>query len=62
MVFTIDIGPNLFQLLQLYFVVRYVVPAVLGATLLIVAVFLVRAFSGGSLSSGLRLALSSNCV
>ena len=42
MVFTIDIGPNLFQLVQLYFVVRDAVPALVGATLLIVAVFFVR--------------------
>ena len=42
MAYTIDIGPNLFQLVQLYFVVRYVVPAVVGATLLVVAVFFVR--------------------
>ncbi len=42
MIYTIDIGPNLFQLLQLYFVVRYVVPALVGGTLLVVAVFFVR--------------------
>ena len=42
MVYTIDIGPNLFQLAQLYFVLRYVVPAVDGATLLVVAAFFVR--------------------
>ena len=42
MVFTIDIGPNLLQLVQLYFILRYFVPAVAGATLLVVAVFFVR--------------------
>ena len=42
MIYTIDIEPNLFQLLQLYFVVRYVVPALVGGTLLVVAVFFVR--------------------
>ncbi len=42
MVYTIDIGPNLFQLLQLYFVVQYVVPALAAGTLLVVAVFFVR--------------------
>ncbi|MGQ0736331.1 MAG: hypothetical protein ACT4QD_22090 [Acidobacteriota bacterium] len=40
--FTIDIGPNLLQLVQLYFIVRYIMPAVVGATLLVVAVFVVR--------------------
>ncbi|OFW01153.1 MAG: hypothetical protein A3I61_07885 [Acidobacteria bacterium RIFCSPLOWO2_02_FULL_68_18] len=42
MIYTIDIGPNLFQLLQLYFVVRYLVPALVGGTLLVVAVFFLR--------------------
>lgn len=42
MIYTIDIGPNLFQLLQLYFVVRYLVPALVGGTLLVVAVLFVR--------------------
>ena len=42
MVYTIDIGPNLSQLVQLYFIVRYLVPAVAGSTLLVVAVFFVR--------------------
>ncbi len=42
MVYTIDIGPNLFQLLQLYFVVQYVVPALAAGTLLVAAVFFVR--------------------
>lgn len=42
MIYTIDIGPNLFQLLQLYFVVRYLAPALVGGTLLVVAVFFIR--------------------
>ncbi len=42
MIYTIDIGPNLFQLLQLHFVVRYVGPVLLGGALLVVAVFFVR--------------------
>ncbi len=42
MIYTIDIGPNLSRLLQLYFVVRYVVPVLVAGALLVVAVFFVR--------------------